>query len=64
MKNIIRKIKRWIYKQRDHGELLLNHSAFGKFRVRYPDGEISQPFSWKAAKDYRDIFGGEIIDNF
>jgi hypothetical protein len=37
------------------------HHAYGKWRVRYPDGKISQPFNRQVAEDYKEMFGGEII---
>jgi hypothetical protein len=33
----------------------------GQFRVLYPDGEVSQPFTWEVACDYREIFEGKVI---
>ena len=39
---------------------LLWHRLNGKWRVIYPSGEKSQPFTKRVAKDYRDIFGGVI----
>ncbi len=36
----------------------------GKFRVRYPDGKESTKFDYKTAKDYKSMFGGEIIELF
>lgn len=59
-----RKILRWWYKMQIIKGCVDNHRRKGKFRVKYPDGEISQPFDYKTAKDYRDIFGGKVIDNF
>jgi hypothetical protein len=44
--------------------MLIYQYMGGKFRVKYPDGKVSQPFDYSTAKNYRDIFGGEIIDNF
>lgn len=37
------------------------HRARGKYRVRYREGGISQPFTYQVAKDYVDLFGGEIV---
>ncbi len=33
----------------------------GKYRVLYPDGQLSQPFMYDVACDYRNIFGGSIV---
>lgn len=59
-----RKILRWWYKLQIVEGSILTHRIKGKFRVKYKDGQISQPFSYKVAKDYSEIFGGEVIDNF
>lgn len=61
---MIRWILRQYYKFWDHDGSCYVHAMQGKFRVKYPDGQLSQPFSWRAAKNYSGIFGGEIIDNF
>lgn len=37
------------------------HRLHGKWRVKYPDGQVSQPFSRKIAEDYQKLFGGEVI---
>jgi hypothetical protein len=37
------------------------HRGHGRFRVQYPDGKISQPFTRKVAEDYAEIFGGKVI---
>jgi hypothetical protein len=58
-----RRLLRLYYKLFDHG-ILFDHYMHGKFRVKYPDGKISQRFSWRVAKEYKAIFGGEIIDAF
>ena len=34
---------------------------YGKFRVVYPDGLVSQPFCYDVARSYRNIFKGKII---
>jgi len=36
----------------------------GLFRVLYPDGQLSQPFSFWVARDYREIFGGKIVSRW
>ena len=36
-----------------------NH-CYGKWRVIYPDGFISEAMCYDVAKDYREIFGGKI----
>ena len=41
--------------------LLLNQRRVGKFRILYPDGVLSQGFTYKVARDYQKIFGGRII---
>jgi hypothetical protein len=33
----------------------------GQYRVLYPDGEVSQTFTWEVARDYREIFGGKVV---
>ena len=60
----IRWIKRQWYKLFRIDGILLSHANRGKFRVKYKDGAISQPFDWKTANDYKEMFGGEVIDNF
>ncbi len=37
------------------------HRRYGKFRVIYPDGGISIPFTKDVAKEYAAIFGGKLI---
>lgn len=64
MKKVFYILKREYYKIWDSDGSLLNHRMKGKFKVKYPDGRISQPFSWRTAKSYKNIFGGEILDNF
>lgn len=64
MKKLFRNIRREWYKLLSINGSLWSHSAYGKFRVKYPDGQISQKFSYKCAKNYKAIFGGEIIDAF
>jgi len=64
IRRFFRRIKRQWYKLFDYGEMLDNHRRNGHFRVEYPDGKISQKFSWRCAKDYQSIFGGTIIDAF
>ena len=60
-----RKLLRFYYKYfYSISGCLFNHYMHGKFRVRYKDGAISQPFDYTTACDYRDMFGGEVIDNF
>lgn len=36
------------------------HRAHGRWRVRYPDGYVSQPFTRDTAKTYQSLFGGTI----
>jgi hypothetical protein len=35
---------------------------YGHFRVRYKDGQISEPMCYDVARGYKGIFGGEVID--
>lgn len=37
------------------------HRRNGEWRVLYPDGQRSQPFSRKVAEDYAEMFGGKVI---
>lgn len=37
------------------------HRRRGWFRVLYRDGEVSQPFKFKTALDYCDMFGGRVV---
>lgn len=43
------------------GDMLLHQQARGKFFVKYEDGNFSQNFDHKTAKDYAEIFGGEVF---
>jgi hypothetical protein len=36
----------------------------GKFRVVYPDGNVTEKMCWSNAKSYKEIYGGKIIDAF
>lgn len=60
------KIKRlwYIFTSPDKGEMLIWHSINGKFRVKYPDGQYSQNFGYWTAKNYAEMFGGTVEDNF
>lgn len=42
-------------------EILDTHRLYGKFLVKYPDGKFSQKFDFRTAKDYSEIFGGEVL---
>lgn len=69
MKKLLYCIKREYYKLWDitgmgDDRSVADHRKKGKFRVKYRDGEISQPFSWRVANEYKEMFGGEVIDNF
>lgn len=59
----MRKILRLYYMLFDYDGIGSNASR-GKFRVKYPDGKVSIKMSYWTAKDYKNIFGGEIIDAF
>jgi hypothetical protein len=48
-------------REKEPEHLLVWHSAYGQWRVLYPDGEISQPFSLSVAEDYQELFGGQIV---
>ncbi len=37
------------------------HHAYGRFRVLYPDGKLSQPFTYWVARSYCKIFGGKVV---
>jgi hypothetical protein len=39
-------------------------AVYGRFRVKYNDGRISQKMCYSNAKDYAEIFGGTVIDDF
>jgi hypothetical protein len=60
---MLKKIKR-LYYRLWHSDSMMQQNLYGKFRVKYPDGQISVKFSYKTAKDYKEIFGGEIIELF
>lgn len=60
---IVRFFKRQYYKlfvYNNRGD----DAMFGKFRVLYSDGKISQKMCWSSAKTYSEIFDGKIIDAF
>ena len=60
---IVRFFKRQYYKlftYHNRGD----DAMFGKFRVLYNDGKISQKMCWSSAKTYAEIFEGKIIDAF
>ena len=37
------------------------HSQHGRFRVVYPDQQVSQRFTFLVARDYARIFGGKVL---
>jgi hypothetical protein len=44
------------------GNMSMNeHRQRGWFRVLYRDGQVSQPFKFKTALDYCDMFGGRVV---
>ena len=45
----------------DKDRALYVHRMYGKFYVKYPDGQRSQFFGYWVAKDYAEMFGGEVI---
>jgi len=63
MERLFRFIKRQFYKLAYY-ESRGDDAMFGKFRVVYNDGKISQKMCWSSAKTYSSVFGGKIIDAF
>lgn len=45
-------------------ESLDENRMYGKFYVKYTNGQRSQNFCWKVANEYKNMFGGEMIENF
>jgi hypothetical protein len=39
-------------------------AMYGKFRVKYNDGKISQKMCYRNARDYAKMFGGIVLDAF
>jgi hypothetical protein len=37
------------------------HRRNGRWRVQYPNGGVSQPFTRSVAKDYAKLFGGVVV---
>ena len=37
------------------------HRLYGSHQVVYPDGQVSQPFTFKVARDYQKLFGGTVV---
>ncbi len=67
IKKFLRKVKRFWYIISFNGtseDSLDTHRLRGKFKVKYPDGKYSQNFSYQIAKDYAEMFGGVVIENF
>ncbi len=67
MKKLVRKLKRYYYILIFNGtseDSLDTHRIRGKFKVKYPDGKISQNFSYWVAKDYSEMFGGVVLEDF
>lgn len=58
-----RNIKRVWYKMQFR-DSLMEGMIYGKFRAKYKDGQVSIKMYYKTAKNYADIFGGEVIDAF
>lgn len=63
MERLFRFIKRQFYKL-SYYESRGDDAIFGKFRVVYNDGNISQKMCLDSAKTYSSVFGGKIIDAF
>ncbi len=66
-KQFIRFLKRCYYILIFNGtseDSLDTHRLRGKFKVKYSDGKTSQNFSYYIAKDYAEMFGGEVLDDF
>lgn len=60
-------MKRWLlrlYYRSWHSDSMMRQYLKGRFKVRYPDGKYTVRMSYKTAKNYRDIFGGDIIELF
>jgi hypothetical protein len=51
----------WLSGANSYNRSLASHALHGWFRVQYPDGQISQPFTFWTAWTYRKLFGGRII---
>ena len=54
-------IKRHFHKWPDSAGLLSTQQAYGKWYVLYSNGERSQRFYYRTAKDYAKMFGGEVF---
>ena len=37
------------------------HRQNGAYQVWYPDGQYPQPFTLKVARDYQELFGGDVV---
>lgn len=48
-------------RSRTFNESLDYNRRNGKYRVQYPDGQVSQPFVYDTAKTYAEMFGGKVI---
>lgn len=38
------------------------HRIHGTHQVVYPDGQVSQPFTFEVAKQYQELFGGYLVN--
>jgi hypothetical protein len=56
---MISKIARWTDKFRSGNEL--TQWGQGKWYVRYPGGKCSCTMYYRAAQNYREIFGGQVF---
>lgn len=55
-------ISAFVGKPSGRNRSVLWHDMNGEWRVRYPDGRFSQRFTRAVADDYRQIFGGEVVE--
>lgn len=66
IKTAISKAKRYILREwyKCYRYSTFYQVVYGKFKVEYPDGKLTHPMDYDTAKNYSEIFGGKIIDNF
>lgn len=63
VKSFIRSLKR-IYYRAQYIHSGIAEMIHGKFRVKYKDGKRSVRMYYRNAKNYQEIFGGEIVELF